>query len=229
MPPALDLSKLAELIPFLGRKKPIQHELKWKIPESRLSSPVEDAEKTVASLRKLSKFVSGGQYIDAIYSKDFGEGVLAYFIVRTDRNTEKETLLFDGYMVQEEDEKLDVDLTVSFEMMKNLSSMGYRQEISRDITEWNFAHLGLAVSVYDVTDFGSFVQVSVPATKFEKTRESSEKNADALFDKLKISKKDVIPTDVITLQVMMGRQQGAPPKGRALGGGAKFALGENKD
>jgi hypothetical protein len=42
--------------------------------------------------------------------------------------------VFDGYMVQEEDEKLGLNLETGFEMMRNLSSMGYRQELSREVT-----------------------------------------------------------------------------------------------
>jgi len=199
-----DLSRLMETLS--GRKKPVVHELKWKIPESRSSAPLEDAETAVASLRKFCIFKSGGEFYDTIYTKEYGDGVFAYFIVRTDKRTEKETLVFDGYMVQEEDEKLGFDLETGFAMMKNLASMGYKQEFAREVTEWHFSYHTLEVSVYDIADFGAFVQVSLPATKIESIRKLAEKSVDAFYEKLKVQKRDIIPTDVITLQVMLSRQ-----------------------
>ena len=170
-----DLSRLLETLS--GRKKPVVHELKWKIPESRSSAPLEDAETAVAQLRKLCAFKSGGEYYDSVYTKEYGDGVFAYFLVRTDKRTEKETLVFDGYMVQEEDEKLGFDLETGFEMMKNLASMGYKQEFAREVTEWHFSYHLLSVSVFDIVDFGAFVQVSMPATKIEGTRRLAESGA----------------------------------------------------
>jgi len=199
-----DLSRLLESLS--GRKKPVIHELKWKIPESRASAPLDDAETAVAQLRKFCVFKTGGEYYDTIYTKEYGDGVFAYFIVRTDKRTEKETLIFDGYMVQEEDEKLGFDLETGFEMMKNLASMGYKQEFAREVTEWHFSYHTLEIAVYDITDFGAFVQVSMPATKIEGTRKLAEKSLDAFFEKMKVQKRDIIPTDVITLQVMLSRQ-----------------------
>ena len=199
-----DFSKILEALS--GRKKPVVHELKWKIPESRSCAPLEDAETTVSQLRKTCVFRSGGEFFDSIYTKEYGDGVFAYFLVRTDKRTEKETLVFDGYMVQEEDEKLGFNLETGFEMMRNLASMGYKQEISREVTEWDFSQHMLSVSVYDIVDFGAFMQVSIPATKIESARRLSEKANDALFEKMKVQKRDIIPTDVITLQVMLARQ-----------------------
>jgi adenylate cyclase class IV len=199
-----DLSRLLESLS--GRKKPVVHELKWKIPESRSSAPLEDAETIVAQLRKTCAFKSGGEYYDTVYTKEYGDGVFAYFLVRTDKRTEKETLVFDGYMVQEEDEKLGLNLETGFEMMRNLASMGYKQEFSREVTEWNFTYHLLSVSVFDIADFGAFIQVSMPATKIESSRRLAEKSQDAFFAKMKVQKRDIIPTDVITLQVMLSRQ-----------------------
>lgn len=199
-----DLSRLFEALS--GKKKPVVHELKWKIPESRSCAPLEDAETSVSQLKKLCLFKSGGEYYDTVYTKEFGDGVFAYFLVRTDKRTEKETLVFDGYMVQEEDEKLGFDLETGLEMMRNLASMGYKQEFSREVTEWHFSYHALEVAVYDITDFGAFVQVSLPATKVEGTRRIAEKSLDSFFEKMKVAKRDIIPTDVITLQVMLARQ-----------------------
>ena len=225
MPEGIDFSKIREFL--LGRKPgPAHHELKWKIPESRLCAPIADAEATVASLRKSSAFLSGGQFVDSIYARDYGQGIFAYFIVRTGKKDEKETLLFDGYMVQEEDEKLGLNIEVSFELMKNLGAMGYEQEAVRELTEWNFNHLGLPVSVYDITDFGQFVQASIPATKFEHVRRITEKKADRFFEHQKIAKRDIIPTDVITLQVMLARQLVQSQKGQPKIG-SKFPLGKD--
>ncbi|MFA5246542.1 MAG: hypothetical protein WC408_01470 [Candidatus Micrarchaeia archaeon] len=199
-----DFSKVLEF--FSGRKKPVVHELKWKIPESRSCAPLEDAETTVAQLRKLCIFKAGGEYMDTIYTKEYGDGVFAYFIVRTDKRTEKETLIFDGYMVQEEDEKLGLNLETGFEMMRNLTSMGYKQELGREVTQWDFTYHMLSVSVFEIADFGAFMQVCVPATKIESARRLSEKANNLFFEKMKVQKRDIIPTDVITLQVMLARQ-----------------------
>ena len=221
-----DLSKITDLLPFLRKPTvPIKHELKWKIPEMRMCAPIADAEAKVAELRKTSIFVSGGQFLDSIYAKDFGQGVFAYFIVRTDKNTEKETLIFDGYMIQEEDEKLGINIEVSFELMKNLTGMGYKQELAREVSEWNFIHAGLPVSIFDITDFGQFLQVSVPATKFEADRRLSEKKVDKFLEHQKIAKRDAIPTDVITLQIMLAKQQEEANKQPQLG--TKFGLGKD--
>ncbi|MFA6329559.1 MAG: hypothetical protein WCX64_02635 [Candidatus Micrarchaeia archaeon] len=217
-----DLSQL--LSALSGKKKPVVHELKWKIAESRSSAPLEDAETTVSQLRKFCVFKSGGEYYDTIYTKEYGDGVFAYFIVRTDKRTEKETLVFDGYMVQEEDEKLGFDLETGFEMMKNLASMGYKQEFAREVTEWHFTYHLLSVSVYEITDFGAFVQVSMPATKLEGARKLAEKSLDAFFEKLKVQKRDIIPTDVITLQVMLGRQAAEEQKQKVPKIGMKTPL-----
>ena len=217
-----DLSRLLESLS--GRKKPVVHELKWKIPESRSCAPLQDAETAVAKLRKFCVFKSGGEYYDTIYTKEYGDGVFAYFIVRTDKRTEKETLVFDGYMVQEEDEKLGFTLETGFEMMRNLASMGYKQEFSREVTEWNFTYHLLSVSVYDITDFGAFVQVSMPATKIEGTRRLAEKSVDAFFDKMKVQKRDIIPTDVITLQVMLSHQAAEDQKQKVPKIGMKTPL-----
>lgn len=201
-----DFSKIAQTI-FGGKPAAIHHELKWKIPEARLCAPLESAQPTVAKLRKLCEFKSGGQFYDSIYAKEYGQGAFAYFIVRTEKNTEKETLLFDGYMIQEEDEKLGMNLEAGVEIMGNLASMGYKQEAAREVTEWHFAYHGLPIAVFEIADFGAFVQVSIPATKIEAGRRIAEKNAYAFFEKMGIAKRDIIPTDVITLQVMLARQQ----------------------
>jgi len=186
-------------------RKPV-HELKWKIPEARLTAPLEDAAPVIAVLRKHAKFVGGGEFVDVVYVKDFGENVFAYFFLRTDKKTEEEVLLFDGYMLQEE-ERLGVDVASAYSMMQNLEKLGYKQEFSRDFTAWKFSYVGLTVNVYDIADFGAFVEVSLPATKFVKSRELNEKTAFKLFEKIGVKKDDVIPTDVATLQLISTRSR----------------------
>jgi hypothetical protein len=46
----------------------------------------------------------------------------------------------------------------------------------------------------------------MPATKVESVRRLAEKSQNAFFEKMKVAKRDIIPTDVITLQVMLSRQ-----------------------
>jgi len=186
-------------------RKPV-HELKWKIPEARYTVPLEDATPVIAVLKKHAKFVGGGEFVDAVHVKEFGENVFSYFFVRTDKKTEEETLLFDGYMLQE-DERLGVDVASAYSMTQNLEKLGYKEEFSREFTQWTFSYVGLSVRVLDVTDFGSFLEISLPATKFVKSRELNEKTAFKLLEKLGVKKDDVIPTDVATLQLVSLRSQ----------------------
>ncbi len=203
---------------FKPRKRPV-HELKWKLPEAHLIAPVEDAEAMVAKVKKAgAQFKSGGEFMDIVHAKEYGEGVFAYFIVRTDKKTEKESLLFEGYMLQE-DEKLGVDVAVGPELMENLQALGYQQALARELVEWQFQYLVFEVKVFEVSDFGSFFEVVLPSTAVERVREKHEKLAYAFFEKLGIKKDEVIPTDSITLQLVSQNPQG--------GGQAAGQSGEN--
>lgn len=192
---------------FLNKKKPI-HELKWKIPEARLTSPVDDAEKYVGLLRKKARFVSGGEFTDTVYYKQFGENVYAYFTVRVDNKTEQENLLFDGYMIQE-DERLNLEVASAFTIQPYIEKLGYKKGFDRAITVWQFTAGIISIAVYSIDDFGDFVEVGLPGTKFVKAREAAENFAFNLFEKLGVKKDDVIPTDVNTLQLMQV-QKGNP-------------------
>ena len=79
---------LEDLIAAFAKKKRPLHELKWKIPEARLTAPVNDAEDYIALLRRKSRFIGGGEYTDVVYYKAYGENVNAYFTIRTDNKTE---------------------------------------------------------------------------------------------------------------------------------------------
>src|SRR3989344_3869774 len=98
---------------LLGKKKPPLHQLKWKIPEARLTAIVKDAEEQIAILRHKARFIEGGEYADTVYYKEYGEGVYTYFIVRVDNKTQSEKLLFDGYMIQEE-ENLNLEVASAY-------------------------------------------------------------------------------------------------------------------
>lgn len=192
---------------ILGQRRKPVHELKWKLPEERITAPLEDAEKLIRVLKKEKgvKFKSGGEFNEVIYSKSFGEETFAYFIVRTDPKTENETLLFDGYMLQEED-KLGLDIASSYSFRENLESMGYKETLSRSITLWVFSYLSLRLSVQSVEGVGDFLEVALPATKIEKVMETQQKQAGFLLKKLGFKLEDSIPTDVITLQILSMRQ-----------------------
>lgn len=212
----MDLPKLEQLqalIPFLPKKKPV-HKLKWKLPEQRFSVPVEDAEARVAVLEKLKfKFVSGGEFMDAVHAKPYGEGVFAYFIVRTEKKTEDEHVLFDGYMIQEE-EPLGLNLSSSFSFMEDLEQLGYKQSLQRAVTEWRFLAMPVKVAVFDVEAFGQFMEFALPATNYEDERKRQEKKLDDLFKKFGFKKEDALPTDVVTLQ-WLSQQQDAQGQGPA--------------
>lgn len=196
-----------EMLGFLKKKAPI-HELKWKIPEARLACPVDDAEKYVGILRKKARFVAGGEFTDSVYYKQYGENTYAYFIVRVDNKTEQENLLFDGYMIQEED-KLNLEVASAYTIQPYLEKLGYKKAFDRSLTLWQFTAGIITITIYSIDELGDFVEVALPGTKFVKAREAAETFAFNLFEKLGVKKDDVIPTDVNTLQLMQA-QQGNP-------------------
>jgi len=185
-----------------GKSKTKLHELKWKLPEGRFIAQIADASHAIKALKKLGlHFMSGGEFVDSVYFKEFGEGVYAYYIIRTDKRTESERLIFEGYMLEEE-EKLGVEIESSFLMMNNLKKMGYKQAFVRDLTLWSFVFGALQVNIYSIVGLGDFLEVCIPKTKFVKAREAMEKHAFHLFERLKIKKEEVMPADVLTLQLM---------------------------
>ncbi|MBI4361350.1 hypothetical protein HY572_06285 [Candidatus Micrarchaeota archaeon] len=205
--------ELQGLVPFLPKKKPV-HKLKWSLPEQRFTLPVQDAEKAVFDLKKKgATFVSGGEFSDVVHAKEYGQGVFAYFVVRIEKKTEDEHVLFDGYMIQEE-EPLNLDLTSSFSFMEDLEQLGYQQVLQRSVTEWRLSKLPLKMVVVDVEGFGQFLEIALPATKIEKQRETQQKALEDLVKKLDAKLQDAIPTDVITLQWLSEQQKqaGAPPQ-----------------
>jgi adenylate cyclase class IV len=203
---------------FLPKPKPV-HLLKWKIPEARLTVPVEDAEPLVAKAKKAgAKFLGGGEFRDVVYAKQFGEGVLAYFVVRTDVRTEEERLFFEGYMLEEE-ERLGFDVESAYGMMKNLEQLGYERAFERRVTEWRFRLGVLGVNVFDIEGFGDFLELALPATKLAKAREVQQKQADSLLTKLQVKKDEAVPTDILTLQYLSLREGRMPAGGEGEGGG----------
>ncbi len=194
-----------QVLALLGKRKPQVHELKWKIPEARLAAPVEDAENTVAMLRRKARFTGGGEYTDTVYYKEYGENIYAYFTMRIDNRTQAENLLFDGYMIQEE-EKLNLEVASAYSMQPYLEKLGYKKAFDRRITIWQFTASIITITVYSIEEFGDYVEVSLPPTKFIKAREAAENFALNLIEKLGIKKDDVIPIDVNTLQLLQGKE-----------------------
>ncbi|HLD62664.1 MAG TPA: hypothetical protein VI875_02250 [Candidatus Norongarragalinales archaeon] len=192
---------------FLFPKKLKMHELKWKLPEVRMLFPVKDAEKSVFDLKKnKAVFANGGQYFDIIHAKEYGEGVFAYFIVRTEKLTQKETLLFDGYMLQEED-KLGFEVQSSYSMAEQLDKLGYQEAAARELQEWNFTFGAVRIKVLDIDGLGDFVEFALAETKIDRAREAQEKTLEILLKKLGLNKSDSIPTDAITLQLASSSQK----------------------
>jgi len=202
--PLLDLEAVKKL--FEGPPHRPKHKLKWKLPEVRMTAQVEDAEKTVALVRKIAAFKAGGEFRETVYFKEHYPQIYSYFTVRADKKTENEKLLFDGYMLQEE-EKIDVDLAVAFEVEQNLKSLGYDVLFPRELTEWAFLYLMLPVKVQDVDGFGAFVELALPATDVETDRKKAEKMADLFFKRLGFAKEQVVPTDIVTLQLVLLQQE----------------------
>jgi len=199
------LNPLDAISALFKKKKPL-HELKWKIPEERLTAQIEDAEKYIAALRKHARFINGGEYVDTVHAKEYGENVYAYFTVRVDKKTESEKLLFDGYMIQE-DERLDVEVTSAFAVEPHLEKLGYKKSFMREVTLWQFNAGIVKITVYSITDFGDFIEMSLPATKFVKARETTENFAFNLFQKIGVKREEVIPTDVNTIELFEEKQR----------------------
>jgi len=190
---------------FSAQHRP-KHKLKWKLPEMRMTVQVEDAEKTVGQLKKMAIFKGGGEFRETVFFKEHYPQIYSYFTVRVDKKTENEKLLFDGYMLQEE-EKIDVDLAVAYEVEQNLKSLGYEELFPRELTEWTFQHLALPVKAQDIAGFGAFVEIALPATDVEQDRRKHEKIADAFWKRLGFEKEQVVPTDIITLQLVLLQQE----------------------
>ncbi|MFH1247373.1 MAG: hypothetical protein V1644_03255 [Candidatus Micrarchaeota archaeon] len=189
---------------FIKKKKP-EHELKWKIPETRLTAAVEDVENYIGQIRKKARFIAGGEFADTVYYKTYGENTYAYFTVRVDTKTEQENLLFDGYMIQE-DEKLNLEVASAYTIQPYLKKLGYEKAFDRSLTIWQFTAGIIAITAYDIDEFGDFIEISLPATKFVKAREAAETFAFNFFEKLGVKKDDVIPTDLNTLQLLQTKE-----------------------
>lgn len=209
-----------------GKRKPVDHKLKWKIPEGRFTIPIDDADKIVFQLEKKirAKFVSGGEFSEAVHAKQFGEGVFAYWLVRTNKKTEEETVVADAYMIQEEDIRLGMDVTSAYKLEENLENMGYTEAFVRQYRVWRFQFFEVSIGVYDIEGFGEFVEFAIPATNFEKARERAEKKVFDLLAKLSLKKEDAVPTDVITLQLMQSLQDAQDQQARGKGAGGKNVL-----
>ncbi len=188
------------------RKK--KHVLKWEIPEKRVLVPVKNIEKYLVEIKKKrAKFVSGGEFLDDIYAKEYGDGILAYFIIRTNKKTEEEKIYFDGYMLREEKYKVNSDVELTSIMSEDIEKMGYKEIFQREIEEWVFQKGFIKVSFFKIVDLGNFIEFALPATKVEETRELHEKMLKTLLKSLKISEKETIPTDAITFHYFAILQQ----------------------
>lgn len=200
-----DLDLMKALFP--PKKKPV-HMMKWGLPEARFTASVEDVEKKIPLIKRSAKFVGGGEYIEEIHARDYGNGIYSYFIVRIDKKTEAEVVFSEAYMLREED-KLGFDAIDVYKMSQDFEKLGYKHLFDREIMVWSFKSIARFINAFDVRDFGYFVEVGLPATKLASMRDADEKWKDMMFLKLGIKKEDIIPTDSITLQLatMMDEQQ----------------------
>jgi hypothetical protein len=57
------------------------------------------------------------------------------------------------------------------------------------------------INAFTSADFGDFIEIGLPATKLPTMRELDEKWAYLTYERLGIKKEEVIPTDVITMQL----------------------------
>lgn len=212
---------LNSLDKLLGVKRPAKaktHKLKWKIPEVRYTAPIEDPDKTVYAVEKVLKarFTGGGEYFESVHAKTFGQGVFAYILVRTDKKTERETVAAEAYMIQEED-VLGFDVTSGPTLDQDLETLGYHYAFNRDYEVWSFKSLNIPITVFDIEGFGSFIEIALPATDIDSQRDRDEKRVMDMFKKLGISEKDILPADVVTLQMLSNQEQYEKGGGKAKG------------
>jgi len=205
---------LADLLGFLKPKtQKKMHKLNFPLPEMRLTVPLKDVNETVTKMRKGgAKFVGGGEFADRVYRKEYGSGAYAYYWLRTDARTEKESLVFDGYMIQEK-ERLNLDVVSAYSLAENLPQMGYEEVFNRQVTERRFLSGFLRALVIEVDGLGDFLELALPETKVDKTRELQEKTAFKLLEKLGFKKDEVIPVDVLTIQGLSQQQPKQKGKG----------------
>jgi adenylate cyclase class IV len=200
-----------------------KHRLKWPVPEVRFTAAVQDAEKAVASLKGMkAAFIRGGEFKDEVYAKEFAEGVYAYFIVRVDKRTEEERVLFEGYMLEEQ-ERLGMEVESRYTIARDLEAIGYSRVFSRGVTLWTFNYIGLPATVYSIAGLGDFLEVTLPPTKLAKHRERDQKNLEKFFKSLKIGMDEILPTDVTTLQYIAVREGEAQAEAQAEGRGSEAA------
>ena len=62
-----------------------------------------------------------------------------------------------------------------------------------------------------------FVEIAAPATDIDSQRDRDEKRVMDLFKKLGINEKDILPTDVVTLQMLSNQEQYEKGGGQAKG------------
>ncbi len=193
----------------LIKKDPTIHKLKWKIPEQRICAPIENPMDIVSIMEKKikAKFLGGGQYSDIVHVKEYGQEIFSYIFLRTDSRNEEETVVADGYMIQEDDIKLGFDVSSASTIDTNLAAMGYSAVFERSYKIWKFGYYNSIVNIYDIDKFGSFVEINLPATNFEKARENDSKILEKLLGILNIKEDVILATDVTTLQLLSEMQE----------------------
>lgn len=205
------------------KKKPPVHLLKYKLAEERLTAPVPDVEKMIPLVKKGARFSGGGQFVEEVHAKQYGEGVYSYFIIRTDTRTQAESIYSEAYMLREDD-KLGMELESGYKLAEDLEKMGYKMAFVREIQVWSF-RMGLlhpiTVNAFSIKDVGDFIEVGLAPTKQVVHRERDEKSAFDFLKKLGIEKDQIMPTDALTLQMLYMQQQGdgqGGPPGAGAGG-----------
>jgi adenylate cyclase class IV len=200
----MDLPKFLDFLKPKAVKR--SHKLKWPLPEMRLTVPLKDVNEAVASLKKSgAKFLGGGEFIDQVYRKEYAPNVYAYYLLRTDAKTRKETVLFEGYMIQET-EKLNLEAESGYSFSQSLPEMGYEKAFDRMVTERRFSSGFLRVVVLEVEGLGDFLELAIPQTKVDKTRELQQKSAFSLLKKMGFKENEVIPADALTIQGLSQQQ-----------------------
>lgn len=199
-----------------GKRK--EHELKWKLPETKLCAQLGDAAAAISAVRRRARFVEGGEFTDEVYAKQHAEGVYSYFIVRTDKKSGEERLLFEGYQLQEED-KLGVDVESKYPIMQDVERLGYALAFERALRFWGYVSKNIVLRIYDIDGFGAFAEITLPPTKMERQRAAAEQQAKDMFAALGIKPDDVMQTDVISLQYYALLQEAQKSSGEHAGKG----------
>ncbi|VVB69859.1 Uncharacterised protein [uncultured archaeon] len=188
-----------EFLKNLFVKKKEKTLLKDPLQEVRLLGETKDAYSLVSLLKsKKAKFLGGGLYDDSVYYKEYAKGVYSFFVLRKERNTGTESILFDGHAINEK-EDLGLSLESSYSVGEDLQKLGYSFGFERKVEEWRFSYNLVFLKISDIVGVGVFLEAAISSSKDEEAYMFNEKRAVSVMNEL-VKEFDYI--DALTLELM---------------------------